>query len=74
MGHPFLQSLIAHKYNFFDEELVDHLINFLRSLALKIDSSNVQFFANQKYANFPLLAVVQKFYNHPESLVKNSAR
>lgn len=74
LGHPFIQALICHKYNFYDEEIVDQLINFLRSLALKIDATTVQFFANKRHTNFPLLAVVQKFYNHQESLVRNVAR
>lgn len=57
LSHPFLQILISHKYNFYDEEIVDTLVNFLRSLALKIDAGTIQFFANERTKNFPLLAV-----------------
>lgn len=41
LSHPFLQTLISHKYNFNDEEIVDTLVNFLRSLALKIDADTI---------------------------------
>jgi len=41
LSHPFLQNLISHKYNFYDEEIVDTLVNFLRSLALKIDAGTI---------------------------------
>lgn len=57
LSHPFLQILISHKHNFYDEEIVDTLVNFLRSLALKIDSDTIRFFANERHKNFPLLAV-----------------
>lgn len=69
-----MQILISHKHNLFDEEIVDTLVNFLRSLALKIDADTIKFFANERHRNFPLLAVTQKFYNHSEPLVRSVAR
>lgn len=34
LSHPFLNKLISHAHNFYDEELVDIYIAFLKSLAL----------------------------------------
>lgn len=52
-----MNELISFKYNYYDEELVDQLISFLKSLALQLDSTTVKFFLNPKYSNFPLLQV-----------------
>ena len=74
MSHPFLNTLISFKYNFYDEELVDTLVSFLKSLALQIDAETVKLFTNSKSNNFPLLAVTCKLYNHQETMVRNAAR
>jgi protein CLEC16A len=34
LSHPFLNKLITFQYNYYDEELVDIYIAFLKSLAL----------------------------------------
>ena len=34
LSHPFLNKLISFKFNFYDEELLDTFIAFLKSLAL----------------------------------------
>lgn len=34
LSHPFLNKLISYSFNFYDEELVDIYISFLKSLAL----------------------------------------
>ena len=34
LSHPFLNKLISYNFNFYDEELVDVYISFLKSLAL----------------------------------------
>lgn len=65
--------MISFKYNFYDEEVVDALVSFLKSIALQIDADTVKFFTNARYNNFPLLAVTCKLYNHPETMVRNAA-
>ena len=74
MSHPFLNKLISFKFNFYDEELVDIFISFLKSLALQIDSTTIKFFINTRTNNFPLLAITNKFFNHSEMMVRNAMR
>jgi protein CLEC16A len=46
LSHPFLNKLITFPYNYYDEELVDIFIAFLKSLALQINSDTIKFFYN----------------------------
>ena len=46
LSHPFLNRLISFHYNFYDEELIDIYIAFLKSLALQINSDTIRFFYN----------------------------
>lgn len=74
MSHPFLNKLIEFDYNFYDEEIVDIYVSFLKSLAVNLDKSSIHFFYNNKNKHFPLLLMAQKFANHPETMVKNAVR
>ena len=74
LSHPFLNKLISFKFNFYDEELVDTFISFLKALALSIDQTTIKFFMNARTNNFPLLAITCKFFNHGETMVRNAAR
>ena len=74
LSHPFLNKLISFKFNFYDEEVVDTFISFLKALALSIDETTIKFFMNARTNNFPLLAITCKFFNHGETMVKNAAR
>ena len=53
--HPFLNKLIEFDFNFYDEELVDIYVSFMKSLALLLNENSIQFFYNQKNKHFPLL-------------------
>ena len=72
--HPFLNKLIEYHFNFFDEELLDIYVAFLKSLALIITPGTIHFFYNHKNKTFPLLLRAQKFANHKETMVKNAVR
>eukprot|EP00347_Sterkiella_histriomuscorum_P015039 403358539 len=74
LSHPFLNKLISFNFNFYDEELVDVYISFLKSLALQINNDTIRFFFNQRFNNFPLFAIAIQFYNHPEMMVRNAIR
>jgi protein CLEC16A len=58
LGHSFLYKLITFPYNFFDEELVDIYIAFLKSLALQVNSDTLKFFHNE-HCNLPLFERAQ---------------
>ena len=72
--HPFLTKLVEFDHNFFDEELVDIFVSFVKSLALMLNKDSVRFFYNHKQTHFPLLTVSQQFANHPETMVRNAVR
>ena len=39
--HPFLNKLIEFNFNFYDEELVDIYISFIKSLSLLLNSNSI---------------------------------
>lgn len=53
-------------------ELAEYYINFLKTLALKINETTVHLFFNQKYPTFPLAWQAIRFINHPESLIRTT--
>lgn len=69
-----MNKLIEFNFNFFDEELVDIYVAFLKSLALLINKGTIHLFYNQKSRHFPLLLAAQKFANYPETMVRNAVR
>ena len=73
MGHSYLYKLISYPYNFFDEELVDIFIAFLKSLSIQLAPETVKYFHNENQA-FPLFEKAIMFYNHPEMMVRNAIR
>jgi len=74
LSHPFLNRLISFKFNFYDEEIVDTFVSFLKAIALQIDENTIKFFTNSRNNNFPLLAITIKFFNHSETMVRNAMR
>lgn len=69
-----MNQLIEFRFNFYDEELLDIYISFLKSLALILNASSINFFYNNKHRQFPLFLMAQKFANHPETMVRNAVR
>ena len=62
LSHATLNSFIEYEYDFSDEEIVDYYVNFLKSLALRMDSTNLKLYFNQvfyiymkKLSHFPLM-------------------
>ena len=50
-----LNSLIKHKFDFDDEEMVGLYISLVKTIALKLDAQTVQFFFNKRSNDMPLL-------------------
>ena len=69
-----MNNLISFKFNFYDEEIVDTFIAFLKSLALQINKDTIKFFTNARAMHFPLLSITIRFFNHPEMMIKNAVR
>jgi len=69
-----INEFIEYSFDFSDEEILDYYISFLKSLALRIETSPVQLFFNQKYRSFPLLSQAILFFDHKENMVRTSVR
>lgn len=69
-----MNALVGHAHNFYDEELVDIYVAFLKSLALQLTPQTASLFVNAKARHFPLMAAAVRFFNHPEMMVRNAVR
>lgn len=75
-SNNFLNHIILiNSINFaFDEDFTFYFVNFLKSLALKIDNETIKFFYNKETFNFPILASAMLYYNYDEPMIRNAAR
>lgn len=74
LSNNHVNSIIVHKFDFSDEEVMAYYISFLKTLSLKLNVHTVQFFFNESTKDFPLYTETIKFFNHPESMVRIAAR
>ena len=60
----------------FDDELVDHYVNFLKTLVLRLSKHPelLNLFYSNTLKTFPLFNQAQNFSNHPDQLVRTSVR
>ncbi|KAK7939871.1 hypothetical protein WMY93_003197 [Mugilogobius chulae] len=69
-----VNSIIVHKFDFSDEEIMAYYISFLKTLSLKLNNHTVHFFYNEHTNDFALYTEAIKFFNHPESMVRIAVR
>ncbi|ERE68236.1 protein CLEC16A isoform 2 [Cricetulus griseus] len=80
LSNNYVNSIIVHKFDFSDEEIMAYYISFLKTLSLKLNNHTVHFFYNevsgeQQHTNdFALYTEAIKFFNHPESMVRIAVR
>ncbi|CAK80861.1 unnamed protein product (macronuclear) [Paramecium tetraurelia] len=72
LSNPVLHDFINFNYDFNIPEIVDYYVNFLKTIAIRINRDNFYLYFNQRYCTFPLLWQAQKFINYPDQLVKNT--
>ena len=73
-SNNFINQIVSKSYYYYDEDFVFYFINFLKSLALKIDLTSISFFFQNQYNSFPLLQAAIKFYNYPDAMIQNTIR
>ena len=74
-SNNYINKIISHNtFDKYDDDFLSYYINFLKSLALKIDSNTIQFFFIQNFNSFPLFESALKIYNHPDNMIKNVVR
>ncbi|XP_014208495.1 protein CLEC16A homolog isoform X2 [Copidosoma floridanum] len=77
LSNNHVNSIIVHKFDFSDEEVMAYYISFLKTLSLKLNAHTIHFFYNEvnKHTNdFPLYTEAIKFFNHTEGMVRIAVR
>ncbi|XP_032393547.1 protein CLEC16A isoform X4 [Etheostoma spectabile] len=74
LSNNHVNSIIVHKLDFSDEEIMAYYISFLKTLSLKLNNHTVHFFYNEHTNDFALYTEAIKFFNHPESMVRIAVR
>lgn len=49
-----MNSIITHKFDFQEEEVLAYYISFMKSLSMKLTSDTLLFFHNEHLPDFPL--------------------
>ncbi|KAL0841441.1 hypothetical protein ABMA28_015123 [Loxostege sticticalis] len=74
LSNNHVNSIIVHKFDFSDEEVMAYYISFLKTLSLKLNNHTIHFFYNEHTKDFPLYTEAIKFFNHNESMVRIAVR
>lgn len=74
LSNNHVNSIIIHKFDFSDEEVMAYYISFLKTLSLKLNTHTIHFFFNEHTADFPLYTEAIKFFNHSEKMVRIAVR
>uniref|UniRef100_A0A0K8S8S4 Uncharacterized protein n=1 Tax=Lygus hesperus TaxID=30085 RepID=A0A0K8S8S4_LYGHE len=74
LSNNHVNSIIVHKFDFSDEEVMAYYISFLKTLSLKLNCHTIHFFYNDHTNDFPLYTEAIKFFKHPESMVRIAVR
>ncbi|XP_059165361.1 protein CLEC16A-like isoform X2 [Physella acuta] len=74
LSNNHINSIIVHKFDFSDEEVMAYYISFLKTLSLKLNKHTIHFFYNEHTNDFALYTEAIKFFNHSESMVRIAVR
>ena len=76
-SHDYMNQLILNISSSIEERDIDFLsyyINFLKTIANKLDKSTLSLFFHKEYNNFPLLDEASGFFKFHDVMIKNTAR
>jgi len=74
LSNNHVNSIIVHKFDFSDEEVMAYYISFLKTLSFRLNKHTIHFFYNEHTNDFPLYTEAIKFFNHGESMVRIAVR
>lgn len=72
LSNNHVNSIILHKFDLSDEEVMAYYISFLKTLSFKLNPHTIHFFFNG--SDFPLYTEAIKYFNHPEKMVRIAVR
>ena len=76
-SHDYMNQIILHLSTSIEEQDMDYLcfyINFLKTIANKLDINSLSLFFHKEYNSFPLLDEVSIFFIFNDIMIKNTAR
>ena len=76
-SHDYMNQIILNISLSIEERDIDFLsyyINFLKTIANKLDKSTLSLFFHKEYNNFPLLDEASVFFKYQDVMIKNTAR
>ena len=68
-----INVIISIKYDA-EDEITEFLINFMKTLVLKLNKDNIFYFYNYEINDFPLLTTALSFYNSKNAMIRNVVR
>uniref|UniRef100_A0A914X1A1 Protein CLEC16A n=1 Tax=Plectus sambesii TaxID=2011161 RepID=A0A914X1A1_9BILA len=74
LSNNHVNSIITHRFDFSNEEIMAYYISFLKTLSFKLNSYTIHFFFNEQTNDFPLYTEAIKFFNHSEGMVRIAVR
>jgi protein CLEC16A len=74
LSNNHVNSIVVHKFDFSDEDVMGYYILFLKTLSMKLNPHTIHFFYNEHTNDFPLYTEAIKFFNHSESMVRIAVR
>lgn len=72
LSNNHVNSIIMHKFDLSDEEVMAYYISFIKTLSFKLNPHTIHFFFNT--SEFPLYTEAIKYFNHPEKMVRIAVR
>nr|CAG8590678.1 3646_t:CDS:10 [Entrophospora candida] len=74
LSNNYVNSIVWHKFDFSNEEILAYYIYLLRTLSFKLDTNTLYFFFNEQSSDFPLYSEAIKFFNSDESMIRVAVR
>lgn len=74
LSNNHVNSIIIHRFDFDDEEVMAYYISFLKTLSFRLNQHTIHFFFNEQTSDFPLYTEAIKFFHHPEKMVRIAVR
>lgn len=74
MSNNFINLLISRDYNDYDYNFFSYYISFIKSLALRIDNTTIQFFYQENHNSFPLVECSLGLYNINDPMIRTCVR
>merc|ERR1712226_1249165 len=74
LSNKLLTEIIIMDLNFKDDEFTEYYINFIKTVASKLNEHPADLFYNSRNMQFPLLYTATRFFNHHETLVRTTVQ